>query len=149
MGGFLRISEAANIAIHSMAYIAVKGRNGFVSVSQIAEDIGVSSAHLSKVLQRLVKSGLLTSTRGAKGGFLLKRDPGSVSLLEILEAVEGPVPVTSCLLKNPVCKSGKCVLTNLLKDVDALVRDYLGNTQLSEFMEHLDVQGKKKTKRRK
>ena len=81
MDTILRISDAANLAIHAMAHIARSKGNVNHSVGEIAGEQGVSVAHLSKVMQRLVKVGLLTSRRGPGGGFVLGRAADKISLL--------------------------------------------------------------------
>jgi hypothetical protein len=105
MDTILRISDAANLAIHAMAHIARSKGNVNHSVGEIAGEQGVSVAHLSKVMQRLVKVGLLTSRRGPGGGFrswaggredLAARNPGShgrphVGLQVLARAQEVPV----------------------------------------------------------
>ncbi|MCP4900046.1 MAG: Rrf2 family transcriptional regulator, partial [bacterium] len=96
MPTMLRISEAASLGIHAMGLLAIHPDRS-LSARTIAEKFSVSEAHLSKVLQRLTKVGLLASTRGPKGGFSLTRDPETVTLLEVFEAIEGPVEPTDCL----------------------------------------------------
>src|ERR1039457_5676018 len=87
------------------------------SVGEIATDQGVSQAHLSKVMQRLVKFGLLTSRRGPGGGFLLGRAPETITLLEILEAMDGPMSDNKCMLGRKKCLYGGCALGALLTHV--------------------------------
>jgi Rrf2 family protein len=106
MDTILRISDAANLAIHAMAHIARSKGNVNHSVGEIAGEQGVSVAHLSKVMQRLVKVGLLTSRRGPGGGFVLGRAADKISLLEILEAMDGPMSDCKCCLGARSASSG-------------------------------------------
>ncbi len=130
--GLLRVSEAASIALHTTVFLASDAK-GMVSVKQIASRLKVSEAHLSKVLQRLAKAGVVRSARGPKGGFVLNRPAGKITLLEVYEAIEGPLRPTKCLLNKPICRGDKCVLGGLLKKVNQQTRDYLARTSLSEF----------------
>lgn len=133
MDTILRISDAANLAIHAMAHIA-RSRDGVnQSVGEIASQQGVSEAHLSKVMQRLVKVGLLTSRRGPGGGFLLGREAGSISLLEILEAMDGPMSDCKCLLGKKKCLFGGCALGALLTHVNHQVRVFMASRTLSDL----------------
>jgi len=84
MEGVLKISEAANLGLHSMVYLANVGKDRMVPVSHIADALGVSKDHLGKVLQRLAKLGLVTSRRGPAGGFTLGRPSNQIRLMEIL-----------------------------------------------------------------
>jgi Rrf2 family protein len=134
MDTILRISDAANLAIHAMAHIAWAGPGVNHSVGEIATDQGVSEAHLSKVMQRLVKVGLLTSRRGPGGGFVLGKDPKKVSLLNILEAIDGPMSESKCLLGRKRCIQGGCALGSLLTHVNHQVREFMSASLLSDVL---------------
>jgi Rrf2 family protein len=134
MDTILRISDAANLAIHAMAHIAQAKGGVNQSVGEIASHQGVSEAHLSKVMQRLVKVGLLTSRRGPGGGFLLNREAESISLLEILEAMDGPMSDSKCLLGRKKCLFGGCALGALLTHVNHQVRMFLAAHNVGELV---------------
>lgn len=109
MSHLMKVSEAASLALHSMAYLA--GNPGVnVSTRQIAERLKVSEAHLSKVLQRMAQAGLVKSSRGPKGGFTLKIPAESITLLDIFETIEGRLEATDCLLGIPICNGTYCIL---------------------------------------
>lgn len=134
MDTILRISDAANLAIHAMAHIACADPGVNQSVGDIARNQGVSEAHLSKVMQRLVKVGMLTSRRGPGGGFVLHRDPTKLSLLEILEAIDGPMAESKCLLGRKRCLSSGCALGSLLTHMNHQVREFMSASRLSEVL---------------
>ena len=134
MDTILRISDAANLAIHAMAHIARSKGSVNQSVGEIAGDQGVSVAHLSKVMQRLVKVGLLTSRRGPGGGFVLGRAADTISLLEILEAMDGPMSDCRCLLGRKKCLFGGCALGALLTHVNHQVRVFMASRNLTDLM---------------
>jgi Rrf2 family protein len=128
----LRISEASSLAMHTAAMLAAEPEK-MLSVHHVAAALKVSQAHLAKVLGRLGHAGLVRSVRGPKGGFLLQKDPAAVTLLEVYEAIEGPLHPTGCLLGEPVCGGRKCVLGNLARSVDRQVKDYLSKTTLKKL----------------
>jgi Rrf2 family protein len=134
MDTILRISDAANLAIHAMAHIARSKDKANHSVGEIATDQGVSEAHLSKVMQRLVKVGLLTSRRGPGGGFLLGRAPETITLLEILEAMDGPMSDNKCMLGRKKCLYGGCALGALLTHVNHQVRLFMASRNLTDLV---------------
>jgi len=134
MDTILRISDAANLAIHAMAHIARSRGSVNHSVGEIATEQDVSEAHLSKVMQRLVKVGLLTSRRGPGGGFVLGREPEKISLLEILEAMDGPMSDCKCLLGRKKCMFGGCALGALLTHVNHQVRVFMASRNLIDLM---------------
>ncbi|MFP4057171.1 MAG: RrF2 family transcriptional regulator [Candidatus Brocadiia bacterium] len=129
MSKLLRISEAASLGLHAAVRLAEHPRRP-VSARDLARRLDASEAHLAKVLQRLVRAGLVSSTRGPRGGFALARAPGEVSLLDVYEAVEGPVEPTACPFGRPVCRRGECIFGEFLSEFDARFRDYLATTTL-------------------
>lgn len=132
MATMLRISEAASLAIHAMALIARESEKVH-STHGLATTLGVSEAHLSKVMQRLTRAGLVSSVRGPKGGFVIARGAGDIRLLEVFEAIEGHLELKGCLLRKPICNGTDCVLGQLLGNVNREMQDYLGNTRLSDI----------------
>ena len=132
MSNILKISEAASLGMHAMALLA-KDPERLVSTGEIASILEVSEAHLSKVLQRLQRSGYVQSTRGPRGGFSLAKSPSRITLLDIFEALEGPLRPSNCLLHNTVCHEGGCILGGLLETVNKNVKDHLAGTKLSDL----------------
>lgn len=125
----LKVSEAASLALHTASLLATNP-DSLITTSEAAEALGVSENHLSKVLQRLTKAGLVRSIRGPKGGYRLARSADEVTLLDVYEAIEGPLPETTCLLAKPMC-GGCCILGGLLGKVNELVREHFEGTKLS------------------
>jgi Rrf2 family protein len=130
MAGPIRVSDAASLALHAAAYLAAR-EGERVPTAVVAEALGVSSAHLAKVLRRLERAGILRARRGPAGGFALARDGGRVTLRDVYEAVEGPIRTERCLLGEPVC-GGRCMLGGLMKAVDREVRRGLGGVRLGD-----------------
>jgi Rrf2 family protein len=130
MSNILKLSEATSIALHSMMYMVQS--NKWVQTKELAEQMGFSAAHVSKVLQRLNHAGLVTSTRGPKGGSKPSRAAEDITLLEIYEAIEGPLHSTQCLLSKPICDGHCCLLGGLLQDLDERVRAHLAETTLAK-----------------
>jgi Rrf2 family protein len=128
----LSISEAASLALHAMALLASPTRRN-LSAREMASALRVSSHHLSKVMQRLARAGLVDSVRGPHGGFKLARRAEAITLLQIYEAIEGELPTKqSCLLHKPAC-SGKCILGGLMSQMSGEMRDYLARTTLESL----------------
>jgi Rrf2 family protein len=130
----LRISEAASLAMHAMGLLATDPE-GSLSVKAIGARFNVSEAHLSKVLQRLVKVGLLTSVRGPKGGFSLAIPPDRATLLQVFEAIEGPMEPADCLFGVPLCDGESCVLGKVMVEANNLLHEHLATTTLADLSE--------------
>ncbi len=132
-GRLLNISEAASLALHACLRLA-GAQEGYLSAKRIAQELGVSEHHLTKVLNRLVRLGIVSSSRGAAGGFSLARRPGELSLLEIYEAVEGPLREEHCLLSRPVCVNRRCLFGSLIAEVHRKVKSYLAHTTVKDVL---------------
>ena len=130
MSSVLKISEAAILALHGMAYLAVNP-DKLSSTKEIATKLRISEAHLSKVLQRLAKTGLVRSIRGPKGGFVLAKASDEISLLEIYESIDGQLVSSKCLFGDPFYDANECILGGLLGAIDDQVREYLAETKLN------------------
>ena len=138
MASILRISDAAALALHTMAYLAASHPTR-VPNRAIASSLHASEAHLSKVLQRLVRSGFVASIRGPHGGFVLARDPGDVRLIDVYEAIEGPLDSRTCLFGDAVCHSDSCVMGDVLSELYGRVNTYLTTTTLSDLAVSFDT----------
>lgn len=132
MPGVVNITEATNLAVHAMAYLGGLKQGEAATAQQIADDLGVSRDHLGKVFQRLVRMGLVSSKRGPKGGFTLIRPASKVTLLEVVEAVDGPLQEEGCLMGKQLCGTG-CILSGLVKSIHNQVYKVLASTPLSSL----------------
>ena len=132
MSKIFALSEASSIAIHSMVLIA----RAEVSMNavKIAEFTGFSKNHIAKVLQRLVKSDLLKSVRGPSGGFSMKKDPKDLTLLDIYQAIEGPIELNDCPLAYEICNFDRCLMGNVINKLTSEFRKFLEDQTLSTYM---------------
>jgi Rrf2 family protein len=87
----MRLGKAAAYGVYATVHIAERYKKKPIQGDAIAESCGIPASHLMKVLQQLVRARILESERGPNGGFSLRRDPGSITLLEIIEAIDGPI----------------------------------------------------------
>ena len=132
MSGFLKFSDAASLGLHAAAFLARKSA-GVASVREMARALGASQAHLSKVLQRLTKAGVVESLRGPSGGYELARPARGISLKRVYEAIEGPLDASVCPFDIPACRGGTCVLGGeFVRKGKELVR-HLADTPLSSL----------------
>lgn len=132
MSSFLRVSDAASLALHAAA-VKAGARGERVTVRRMVSALGVSEAHLAKVLQRLARSELVRGTRGPRGGFRLTRPPGQISLRDVYEAAEGDLEIERCLLGVPVCGRKECPAADLFEKLGREMIKALGKTTLSDF----------------
>jgi len=132
MAKILTISDAAFIALHGVILVA-RSENNF-NVRHIAEETGMSRHHVAKVMQRLVKDNILTSSRGPNGGFVLKRKPEEITFLEIFESIEGKIEVADCPLDKKICKFGLCIFNNITSKMTLQFKNYLAEQTLDKYL---------------
>ncbi len=122
-------------ALRAMVHLGRHYGQATLSARQIAQDQEFSHALACKLLQRLQKAGLVESVMGAKGGFRLSRAPGRISLQEVIESIQGPISLSTCLLgAQTCCKYGMCPIRRKLGGLQREISNYLGGTTLGELL---------------
>jgi Rrf2 family protein len=129
----LALSEANILSFHSVALIAAAGEKG-ISVNRIAELTLCSKHHLAKVMEKLLRSNLVYSTRGPLGGFHLTKPADKIFLLEIFEAINGKIDeVETSNLNKSASKAQISILENICDDLSKRFIDFLKNTKISDL----------------
>jgi Rrf2 family protein len=130
----LRLSKKADYALMAMKHLALRGERGASSAREIAEQYGIPIELMAKVLQRLVRRGLLLSQQGTRGGYQLARVPGEISVADVIQAIEGPVTVTACSTDDGQCDQySKCNVRDPLFKVRARILSALGECTIAEL----------------
>lgn len=133
MGGVIHISEMTSLAIRCMIFLA-NNRNKRHTVNDIINGIGGSESHLAKVLQRLIKCGLVSSVRGPKGGFMLAKPKDKIRLIEVFEVMEGRQEANgSCPLNKKDCGLKKCPYDEFLYRLQNDFIDFFTKNTLSDI----------------
>lgn len=108
----------------------------YVSVADIAEKEDIPYAFARSIQHDLVKGGLVKTTRGARGGIALGRPASDITMLEVLESMQGTLCLSPCALESSYCeKSGNCVYNKLWQGAGRLLRGYFGSVTLADLME--------------
>ena len=112
----LRLSKKADYALIAMKHLARQRPDAqSTSAREIAEQYDIPIELLAKVLQRLVRTGLLVSTQGTRGGYALSRAAASISVADIIQAIDGPLTVTACSTEKNDCEQySKCSIRDPL-----------------------------------
>lgn len=98
------ITRATEYAIRTVIFLAKQPRGEIVLKKDICRTQEVTPAFLTKILQPLIKAGIVSSQRGVGGGFLLAREPQNITMLDLLEAEEGPLKLNHCMVDESVCE---------------------------------------------
>lgn len=132
----MRLSSLADYAVVMMSATARHcGGAGRLNATAIAEETGLPLPTVQKLVSRLSAAGLVESARGSGGGFRLSRPPAAISLAEIVEAIEGPIALTTCVdaERDDCVVEGSCRVRPHWGSVNALVRDALASVSLARI----------------
>lgn len=131
------ISQTTEYALRAVVYLAQHPHESWTT-RQIAAATRVPAGYLSKVLQGLSRCGLISSQRGRHGGFQLTHDPASLTVLEVVNAVEPIRRINSCPLKLGTHDAGLCPLHKRLDETIEAVERKFGSTTVLELLGQSD-----------
>jgi Rrf2 family protein len=132
----LKLTKKADYGLMAMKHLAERGRGGACSAKDVADSYGIPQEALAKILQRLVKAGLLQSQHGINGGYTLARDAKTISAFEVIQAIEGPLFITSCVTIRGECdQSDRCTVREPLRKVSNSIEEVLKRITIAEMKE--------------
>ncbi len=129
----MQITRETDYAIRCVYYLSCK--NGEVTmVEEIAKNVHSPRSFLAKILQKLAKADIVKSYRGVKGGFALSRKPKDINLLDVIEAIQGPVVMNVCALDKKLCRLSKtCAIHPVWIDIRKQVEGLLKKKSFADF----------------
>lgn len=121
------ITREADYAVRCILLLS-REAGRVISANEISKSMSIPKNFLAKILQRLSKKGILKSTQGIAGGFELAKPPEEISLLEVIEAIQGPSAINVCAIDNKNCSlSSTCVVhpiwVKLRRDIEEKLRE--------------------------
>lgn len=129
------ITRATEYAIRAVLYLAKQPRGEIVFKKDICQTQDITPAFLTKILQPLIKVGIVGSQRGVGGGFYLLKDPAEVTLLEVVRAEEGPLYLNHCLERQGICEKDLfCPVHGAWKEVRQELLKTLGNYSFARLI---------------
>ena len=130
----MQITRASDYAVRVMIHLAGLPPGSRVQQSALSKATDVTGHFLSKVLQQLVRSRLIRSQRGSGGGYALAVSGACVSLLDVVEAVEGPTRLNQCLLEGPSCeRKSWCPAHHVWAEAQAAIVNVLGAASIASL----------------
>lgn len=130
----MQITRQADYAVRAVLYLAKIGEDRRAATSQIAQEQQIPPSFLAKIVSQLSVAGLLQTSRGARGGVSLARSPEDISVLEVVEAIDGPILLNECVANQGACTFGdNCSMRPLWCDTQAELVSRLKATTFDQF----------------
>jgi Rrf2 family transcriptional regulator, iron-sulfur cluster assembly transcription factor len=130
----MQITRAGEYAMLGLLALARRPLGEAVLLDVIAREEQIPSSFLGKIFQTLTKAGYVRSARGSKGGFSLLRSPETVTVLEVIEAIEGKIAFQRCQEEKPDCTHmGGCSLCGLFAEAQDKVKEVFARTTLAKL----------------
>ena len=130
----MELTRKGEYAIRGIVYLAKQPAGKVVLVSDIAEATDVPQTFLAKIFQSFAKIGLVNSFRGTGGGFLLGRPASQITLLQVVEAVEGPINPNRCLIGEGSCdRSAECTVHPVWRKIQSEIANILDGVTLEDL----------------
>jgi Rrf2 family protein len=142
----LKLTKKADYGLMAMKHLAEHAEAGSCSAKDIADSYAIPVEALAKILQRLVKAGLLQSQHGTKGGYTLARNPRMITAFEVIRAIDGPLFITSCITVRGECdQSERCTIREPLRRVNDSIEEVLRRITISDMKEESESAEKTRT----
>jgi Rrf2 family protein len=130
----LRLSKKADYALMAVRHLALQPGSPSTSAREIAEQYDIPLELMAKVLQRMVRAGILISTQGTRGGYTLSRPSSVISVADVIQAIDGPFTVTACSTEKHDCEQyGKCSIRDPLWQIRERIAETLGMVSMAEM----------------
>ena len=139
----MQLSTKGRYAVRAMFDLAYYSKGEPVPLSRISEREEISLHYLEQLFNKLRRGGVVESVRGPSGGFRLSRDPGDITIEDIISIVEGPIVPVQCVEQDdktkPCHRAEKCVTFILWKRLGSNIKDFLGSITLKDLVEEASV----------
>ena len=133
----MQITRQADYAVRAVLYLTQMGPDHRAATSQIAEEQQIPPSFLAKIVSQLSVAGLLQTSRGARGGVSLARTPEDISLLEVVEAIDGPILLNDCVANHGACVFGdNCPIQPIWCEAQSELVARLGATTFDKIVQN-------------
>ncbi|MHC4981843.1 MAG: RrF2 family transcriptional regulator [Planctomycetota bacterium] len=127
----MKLTPAAELAVRGVSVLAEEYGRGPISLSEVCKRRDLARQYLVKIFGILSRAGLIVPVRGKRGGYMLARQPKDITLLEIIETVEGPLALNLCQYMPPRCSELDCPLRPVWQKLQRIVRNTLGSVTMA------------------
>jgi len=132
----MQITRAGEYGVQGLMHLARRNPGQRTMLDEVSREEHIPKSFLAKIFQHLARAGLVHSIRGSGGGFALAKSPSEISVLEIIEAVEGKILFQRCRMDKPDCEhAGGCALCGLFERAQDGIKDVLTSTTLQDLIQ--------------
>lgn len=132
----MQITRQADYAVRAMVYLAQLGPDKRAATGQIAKEKSIPPSFLAKIVSQLSVAGLLQTSRGARGGVSLAKSAEAISLLDVIEAIDGPILLNDCVGESLTCTfDDTCPLKPIWCDAQKMLVDHLSQANFAQFVQ--------------
>ena len=131
----MQITRQADYAVRAVLYLARQDANGRAPTSRIAQEMRIPPSFLAKIVSQLSVAGVVQTSRGARGGVSLAREPKDITLLEVIEAIDGPITLNECVPDRGACVFGDdCPVHDIWCDTQNKLVEQLGKANFGTLL---------------
>lgn len=133
----MKLSTKGRYGLRALIDLALYGEEEVVSIQSISARQQISDSYLEQLVRKLKKAGLVTSVRGAQGGYRLAKPAGEISVGDVLRALEGSIEAVSCGVENNANCLGKdlCVARYVWEKVNKSIQETVDSIRISQLVE--------------
>lgn len=134
----LKLSRKSEYGIIALKHILNKRLGQTSSAREIAEQYKIPIEVMAKVLQKLAKDGLLQSVQGINGGYALALSPKKISIVDVVESIDGPIGIVECVTSEEECKcvqytTGVCNISDPFMQIQGKFKNFLSGISLADL----------------
>lgn len=132
--GLMQIPRRVDYGLRAVIYLAGQNAEKCCSIAEIAKEQGMPKKFLEKIIQDLMRKGLIKSKRGSCGGYTLARSPDAISFYDVIEAIEGPIAVNACMDQHVSCDQlPRCTMVGVWSEVQRKVTEVFTSTTIADL----------------
>ena len=131
----MKLTRAGEYAVRCVLYLASQGQSLLISRKIVAEYFDIPDKFLAKIAQQLVRAEIIEIKQGARGGYLLVRDPADLTMLEVVEAIIGKIALNDCVANTHACKSSSnCAVNRVWVKASSRLRETLAEVTFADLL---------------
>ena len=131
-----KLSKKSDYGLIAVKHLAMHRQQHACSANEVAEEYGISTTLMAKVLQKLARQGMVAAKHGSSGGYQLAKEPENISALDVIVAIDGPVLITSCVTSHGACDAtDKCSVREPLRRVNESILHVLNTVTIAQLSE--------------